>query len=74
MSDQIVYQDKRGWTYRVMPGLEEHRFKASYHKPDKPDNVCWHCCAKLPWRKTFEEAQDDLDAYAKRKKMTLERG
>ena len=62
-----VYQDRRGWKYRIMPGLGDNSFKARYHKPDKPDDVSWHCCARMPWRSTFEEAQIDLDALAKEK-------
>lgn len=72
MSNTVVYQDHRGWKYCVMPGLGENMFKARYHKPDKPENCCWHCCARMPWRKTFAEAQADLDVMAEKKKWIIE--
>lgn len=61
----IVYEDKRGWRYRVMGGLGDSNWKARYIKPGKTG---WHCVATLPWRKTAEEAQADLDELAGRKK------
>ena len=72
MREPTVYQDHRGWKYRVMPGLGENMYKARYHKPDKPDNVCWRCYTKIPWRSTFDEAQADLDALARRKQWHIE--
>lgn len=56
--------DKRGWRYRVMPGLGESNYKARYQKPGKSG---WKCMANLPWRKSFDEAQSDLNAMAKLK-------
>lgn len=55
-----------------MEGLGDNSFKARYHKPDKPENCCWHCCARMPWRKTFAEAQADLDVMAEKKKWIIE--
>ena len=55
-----VYEDSRGWRYRVMQGLGTE-YKARYNKPGKGG---WHCVARLPWRATAEEAEKDLAAYA----------
>lgn len=59
-----TYVDKRGWRYRVMGGLGESNYKARYNKPGKPG---WKCMAKLPWRKSFFEAQKDLNLMAEEK-------
>lgn len=58
------YIDSRGWKYRVMSGLGENTFKARYQRPEKHGNVGWKGLTSVPWRKTFEEAQADLDALA----------
>lgn len=62
-----IYEDYRGWRYKVMPGLGESTYKARYHKPDSPKNTQWKCVGTLPWRNTEEDAQKDLDEWAKRK-------
>lgn len=59
------YIDSRGWKYQVMSGLGEGAFKARYQKPEKHGDVGWKGCAMVPWQKTFEEAQADLDRLAK---------
>lgn len=60
-----VYEDSRGWCYRVMQGLGTE-YKARYKKLDKGG---WHCVARLPWRATAEEAEKDLADYAARHHM-----
>ena len=35
-----------------------------YNKPGKDG---WHGCRALPWRKTREEAEQDLNVYAMKK-------
>ena len=60
-----VYEDERGWKYKVMQGLGENNWKARYQKPGKSG---WKCCARMAWRGTGQEAQADLDEMAKRKK------
>lgn len=60
------YIDNRGWKYKVMGGIGGN-FKARYQKPDKKGNVGWKGVAAVPWRKTFEEAQTDLDHLAREK-------
>lgn len=58
------YIDHRGWKYQVMSGLGPDAFKARYQRPEKHGDVGWKGCAMVPWRKTFDEAQADLDALA----------
>ncbi len=58
------YIDGNGRKYKVMPGLGDSNFKARSQHPDKHGDVGWKGYAKLPWRKTFEEAQADLDKRA----------
>jgi hypothetical protein len=63
-----TYIDERGWRYRVMGGLGESNFKARHQKPGKKDEWSgWKCMARLAWRKTFDEAQRDLNLLAKAK-------
>ena len=64
-----IYEDSRGWQYKVMPGLGENTFKARYHRPDTKADKGWHCVTVLPWRKTEADAQTDLDVWAKKKGM-----
>ena len=58
-----VYVDDRGWQYRVMGGLGESNFKGRYNKPGK---LGWKCMRQLEWRKSFDEAQSDLNMLAKK--------
>ncbi|HHW03392.1 MAG TPA: hypothetical protein GXX35_11410 [Thermoanaerobacterales bacterium] len=60
-----IYVDNRGWKYRVMGGIGGDAYKARYQKPGKAG---WHCMRNLEWRKSFDEAQSDLNAMAKLKK------
>lgn len=59
-----TYIDTRSWLYKVMGGLGESNFKARYQKPGKKG---WKCMGKMPWRKSFDEAQSDLNGLAKKK-------
>lgn len=61
------YKDERGWKYKVMSGIGGDTFKARYQKPDKHGDNGWRGLAALPWRDNFDEAQADLNAYAKKK-------
>lgn len=63
----IVYIDQRGYKYKVMGGIGPDAFKARYQKPEKTGSNGWKGLASVPWRKTFEEAQADLDEYARKK-------
>lgn len=64
------YIDSRGWKYAVLPGLGENTFKARVQKAEKHGAVGWKCVAALPWRKTREAAQADLDKLAAQKGWT----
>ncbi|WP_422447833.1 hypothetical protein [Thermoanaerobacterium sp. DL9XJH110] len=59
-----TYVDNRGWKYRVMGGIGGDVYKARYQKPEKAG---WHCMRNLEWRKSFDEAQSDLNMLAKAK-------
>lgn len=59
-----MYIDRRGWKYRVMSSFAPGCFKARHQKDDHQGMDGWKCMARLPWRKTAEEAQADLDALA----------
>lgn len=61
-----VYVDERGWKYKVMGGLGESNYKARYKKPVK-QKYGWKGVQKLPWQKSFDEAQSDLNVLAKKK-------
>lgn len=58
------YIDNRAWIYRVMSGLGEDNYKARYSKPGKSG---WKCMTNMDWRKSFDEAQADLNEMAKSK-------
>jgi hypothetical protein len=60
-----VYEDDRGWRYKVMGGIGPDVFKARYCKPDRPKS--WKGLACVPWRKTMDLAQKDLDSVASKK-------
>lgn len=69
MSEPKAYRDYRGWTYRVMSGLDSNgpSWKGRYHKPGGNPQTGWKCMTQLPWRVTRSEAQEDLDELAKQK-------
>ena len=62
------YKDNRGWKYKVMSGIGEGRYKARYQKPEKHGSDEWKGLHAVPWRNTFDEAQEDLN------RLALERG
>ena len=64
-----MYIDKRGWKYKVMGGLSINSFKVRYQDDKHTGGTGWKCVKTLPWRETFDEAQADLKAYAKKKGM-----
>jgi len=59
-----TYADGRGWRYKAMGGIGGDCFKARYNKTGKDS---WKGMNNLEWRKTFDEAQRDLNAMAKTK-------
>ncbi len=54
-----------------MPGLGESNFKARYQKPGKRGNTGWKGVPVLPRRKSFDEAQADLNQWAEKKRMRV---
>ncbi|MDO5116855.1 MAG: hypothetical protein Q4D58_12300 [Synergistaceae bacterium] len=61
-----IYEDDRGFRYRVEAGIGGQVFKARFIKPGKTTG---HCVRMLPWRDSFDAAQKDLNLYAERKGM-----
>ncbi len=61
------YIDNRGWKYQVMGGLGENSFKARYQRPEKHGDIGWKGLTAVPWRRSREEAQADLDRLAEKK-------
>lgn len=61
------YIDNRGWKYKVMSGIGDDTFKARYQRLEKQGDVVWKGLASVPWRRTREEAQADLDQLAEKK-------
>jgi len=64
------YKDERGWKYKVFSGIGEGAYKARYQKPEKTGNNGWKGVGALPWRETFDKAQEDLNRYANEKGFT----
>lgn len=62
-----IYIDKRGWLYKVMAGIGPCSYKARYQKPCHDGNIGWKGYANLPYRRSFADAQADLDALAAQK-------
>jgi hypothetical protein len=54
-----------------MGGLGDSNFKARYQDDKHSGESGWHCCRFLPWRKSFDEAQSDLNKYAKEKRWAV---
>jgi hypothetical protein len=50
-----------------MSGIGENTYKARYQKPEKNGSAGWKGVAAVPWRKSFDEAQADLNALAEKK-------
>lgn len=61
----ISYTDKRGWKYKVMPGIGGTSFKGRYQDAEHMGNYGWHGIHGLMWRDSFQAAQEELDAMAK---------
>lgn len=59
-----TYIDSRGWKYRVMPRLGKSNLKAIYQKPGTSS---WKWVEDFEWCESFDDAQSDLNEYAKSK-------
>jgi len=53
----------------VRSGIGPNAWKARYQKPEKQGTTDgWKGLGAVPWRETFDQAQADLNAYAKKKR------
>lgn len=59
-----VYRDSRGWEYFVRGGIGSLEFKTFYRKPGIRREHGW---GPVPWRKTFDAAQADLNEQANKR-------
>lgn len=65
--DFVVAQtDQRGWKYRVMEDLAG-TFKGRYQDDKHSGAFCWHGMRQMERRENFDQAQEDLNRYAKSK-------
>lgn len=65
-----MYIDQRGWKYKVEGGAGCYRsfyYKPEYTKYPLIGNKNQGVVGRLPQRKTFDDAQADLDAQAVKK-------
>lgn len=62
----IVWIDSRGWKYKVMGDLAG-TFKGRYQNNKHNGNVGWKGMRQMERRETFDQAQEDLNQYAKLK-------
>ena len=62
----IVWIDSRGWKYKVMGDLAG-TFKGRYQDNKHNGNVGWKGMRQMERRETFDQAQEDLNQYAKLK-------
>lgn len=67
----VAWTDSRGWKYRVMSGIGENRFKGRYQDEKHNGNAGWKGMRQLPWRESFDEAQEDLNSLATAKKWSI---
>ena len=59
-----TFEDDRGWRFFVRGGLGESNYKAFYKKPGiKREKGC----GMVEWRKSFMQAQIDLNELGKKK-------
>ena len=65
-----IYEDRRGWRYKVMPDLAG-KYCPRFHKPESGPDVGWKICKAFLHRDTKEEAEADLRAWAARKRMSV---
>lgn len=62
----IIWADKRGWKYKVMGDLAG-TFKGRYQDDKHTGDIGWHGMRQMERRDSFDEAQEDLNRYAKEK-------
>ena len=60
-----VYVDERGWKYFVRGGLGDPTPYKTFYR--KPNSTRQKGSSMVQWRKSFDEAQSDLNMLAKEK-------
>lgn len=60
------YADSRGNKYCVKGGIKMGAWKASRQKASHNGEDGWKSISKVPWRRNFDEAQEDLDKLAQK--------
>lgn len=66
-----MYIDRQGRKYCVIGCIGPNAFKARVQAADKHGETGWKALSYLPWRKSFQKAQCDLDALAEKKKWNV---
>ncbi len=66
----MVYEDRRGYQYKVMQDLKG-RYCPRSHSPDRGPDVGWRTCKMFTPRETREESERDLEGWALRKGMSI---
>ena len=59
-----VYEDERGWQYKVMEDLAG-KFCPRYHKPSSPPESGWKCCKNFDHEVERDVAEVKLGAHAR---------
>ena len=62
----VVWTDTRGWKYKVMGDLAG-TFKGRYQDDKHTGSTGWHGMRQMERKESFDEAQEDLNRYAKQK-------
>lgn len=60
----VIYRDKEGSLYKIMPGIGADTYKGRKSKIGQAGGYGWKCMASLPWRDSMEDAETDLAEYA----------
>lgn len=62
----ITWADARGWKYKVVGDLAG-TYKGCYQDDKHQDSIGWHGMRQMRRRESFDQAQEDLNRYAKSK-------
>ena len=65
-----VYEDERGWQYKVMEDLAG-KFCPRYHKPSSPPDSGWKCCQNFDHVVERDVAEVQLSMWAREKGMVV---
>lgn len=63
----VVWMDSRGWKYKVMGDLTG-TFKGHYQNNKQNGDIGWKSMKQMKRKETFDQAQEDLNQYAKKKR------